>query len=181
MRCSVLLLLAAFGVADAFVSKPSFARPCVAVALADVAEATETDEAAVVEWPAFEPSGLSMADIRKTISKISKDNFQASLDTIEPFLVNEAGSTIYGKSLRRLGAKAKDAGFELPASYAKEARCTKQRRDKQNTFIQEKEEERVAAEAAAAEEAAAAVAAAAEATSEEAPVAEATEEPAVVA
>jgi hypothetical protein len=168
MRCTALLLLAAFGVADAFVSKPSFARSCVAVALADVAEDTET-KAAVVEWPAFEPSGLSMADVRKTINNISKDNLQASLDTIEPFLVNEAGSTLYGKSLRRLGAMAKEIGVELPASYAKEARCTKLRREKQNTFIQEKEEGRVAAEAAAAE------------ASEEAPVEEATEEPAVVA
>lgn len=142
MRCQSLILLAgAFGASEAFVStQPLVGRSATAML-------AEADGAAV--------SGLRMVDVRKTIDKLTKDNFEESLAKIEPFLLNEAGSTIYSKSMRRLAYRSKELGLEMPANYAKDAKCTKARREKQNAFIQAKEEERLAAEAEAAEAAAA--------------------------
>lgn len=162
MRCHGLLLLAAAFGTEAFApNQPSFARPGALYAEKgeEAAAATLMDEA----WPAFEPSGLTMGDVRKTVDNLTKENFQESLDKIESFLVNEAGSSIYGKSMRRLARNAKELGLEIPASFAKEAKCTKSRREKQNAFVKGKEEERLAAEA----ETAADVEAAAEETAYE--------------
>eukprot|EP00571_Detonula_confervacea_P015479 CAMPEP_0172306586 /NCGR_PEP_ID=MMETSP1058-20130122/7633_1 /TAXON_ID=83371 /ORGANISM="Detonula confervacea, Strain CCMP 353" /LENGTH=163 /DNA_ID=CAMNT_0013018523 /DNA_START=79 /DNA_END=570 /DNA_ORIENTATION=+ len=100
--------------------------------------------------------------VRKSIAGITKDNFSATLAEIEPFLTKEAGVTLYNKSLRRIATKAKDLGVEVPANYAKDAKCTEKRREKQNAYCVAKTEEAAAAAAEAAEEAAAATAAAAE-------------------
>lgn len=81
---------------------------------------------------------------------------------IEPFLLNEAGITIYKKSIRRISNKAKAFGVDVPSDYAKAAKATEKRRTKQDEFIQAKEAERLEAEA----EAAAAEAEAAEAEAE---------------
>ena len=58
---------------------------------------------------------------------------------------------MYAKSMRRIAVQAKALGVEMPTDYAKDAKATAKRREKQNAFIQMKEEERLAAEASAAE------------------------------
>lgn len=104
----------------------------------------------------------TLQETRTIISNLTKDNFSESLTSVEPFLLNDAGVTIYKKSLRRIAMSAKSFGVEVPADFAKAAKATEKRRSKQNTFIEGKEAERKEAEAAAAEEAAATAAAAAE-------------------
>jgi hypothetical protein len=117
---------------------------------------------------------MCYADIRKSISKLSSDNFESTLKEIEPFMLNEAGRTFYLKSVRKIGGKAKALGVDMPADFAKEAKSNAKRREKQNAFVQVKIEEAAAAAAEAAEAAAeaeaAAAAAAAEPAAEEAPV-----------
>lgn len=112
--------------------------------------------------------------VRKAISTITKDNFSSTLAEIEPFLLKDAGITIYGKSMRRLAAKAKALDLTVPENFAKDAKCTEKRRTKQNAYCEGKAEEAAAAateaaetEAAAAAEAAEAAAAPAEETPEE--------------
>ena len=117
----------------------------------EIEEAVE--EAAPVAPPAPK-SGLDIPGVRKMISKLDKDNFSATLSEIEPFLLNEAGSSVYSKSMRRIGVSAAALGVEVPADYAKAAKATQKRREKQDAFIAMKEEERLAAEAEAAEAAA---------------------------
>ena len=85
---------------------------------------------------------MSVGSVRKSISNLTAENFSSTLSTIEPFLLNEAGSTIYAKSMKRIGVRAKFLGVEVPADFAKEAKATSKRREKQNAFIQVKEEER---------------------------------------
>jgi hypothetical protein len=180
----VVVLLA--GGAQAFTSPfgvMSKARRCTAAFMSEaVAEVVETEEAVETApsapAPTSEPalSGLRMKDVRKTIAKLTKDNFQQSLDTIEPFLLNEAGASLYSKSIRRLDGKAKELGVEVPAGYAKEAKATAKKREKQAAFIAQKEEERMAAEVEAAQAEAAEAEAAAAAEAEGAPEVEAAAE-----
>mmetsp|Transcript_30248 Transcript_30248/g.61672 ORF Transcript_30248/g.61672 Transcript_30248/m.61672 type:complete len:166 (-) Transcript_30248:40-537(-) len=96
-------------------------------------------------------SGLSRRSLKRLINRMSKESFSQTLDEIEPFLQNEAGITFYSKSLRRISSKAKMLGATVPSDFAKGAVSTKKRREKQDAFIQQKEEERLAAEAEAAE------------------------------
>jgi len=127
-----------------------------------------------------------IASVRKSIDNLTEENFSATLASIEPFLLNEAGASFYAKSMRRIARNAKALGVSLPEGYAKEARATLKKREKQDAFIKVKEEERLAAEeearaqaeAAAAEALAAAEAteAAAAAVEEEEPTNEETEE-----
>jgi len=84
--------------------------------------------------------------VRKAISSVTKDNFSATLTEIEPFLLEDTGIAFYKKSMRRLGVKAKALGVEMPADYAKGAKCTAKRREKQNAFCQMKAEEAASAE-----------------------------------
>jgi hypothetical protein len=105
----------------------------------------------------------AMADARTAIGGLTKDNFSATLTTIEPFLLNEAGGTFYTKSMKRIAVKAKAVGAEVPAGYAKAAAATLKKREKQDAFIKVKEEGRAAAEEEAAAAAVAAEAAAVEA------------------
>ncbi|KAL7554518.1 hypothetical protein ACHAWF_017933 [Thalassiosira exigua] len=44
--------------------------------------------------------------VRKSIGGLTKDNFSSTLAEIEPFLLEEAGRTLYVKSLRRLEARS---------------------------------------------------------------------------
>merc|ERR1712228_799896 len=108
-------------------------------------------------------NSMRMKDVRKKIAGLSSENFSDSLGEIEEFLLNQAGASIYTKSMRRIAVKAKSLDVEIPEGYAKEAKATAKKREKQDAFIQTKEEERLAAEAEAAE----AEAAEAEATKEE--------------
>jgi hypothetical protein len=123
---------------------------------------------------------VDRAVIRKSISKLDKDNFSSTLAMIEPFLLDEAGATTYAKSMRRIGRAATALGVEVPSGFAKAAKATAKRREKQDAFIQIKVEEAAAAveEAAAAAAAAVEEAAAAAAAAAAEPVAEepATEE-----
>jgi hypothetical protein len=157
MKVASLLLVLA-GSANAFTSQPfGVSRPSSALSMAG-------------------DTVVDRAVIRKSISKLDKDNFSSTLEMIEPFLVNEAGATTYAKSMRRIGRTAKALGVEVPSDFAKAAKATAKRREKQDAFIKIKVEEAAAAAeeavaaAAAAEEAAAA--AAAEPVAEEAAAAE---------
>ena len=144
--------------ACAFTTTPSFVSVgrhemvnfMSAVAEPEAAEAVE-EQSAPAPQAASPSSGLTMKAVRKTIDNLTKENFESSLATLEPFLKNEAGATIYAKSMRRLARQAKVLGVELPASYAVDAKATSKKRAKQDAFIQTKEEERLAAEAEAAE------------------------------
>jgi hypothetical protein len=127
--------------------------------------------------------GSLMKQARKSIGGMTKDNFSDTLTKVEPFLVNNAGATFYAKSIKRIAVKAKAVGAEVPAGYAAASKATLKKREKQDAFIQTKEEGRVAAEEeakAAEEEAKAEAAAAAEAevaAAAEAAAAPAPEEP----
>jgi hypothetical protein len=118
---------------------------------------------------------VNAAAVRKSLSRLTADNFDSTLKQIEPFLTNESGQTFYVKSMQRIKVQAKHLSVAVPAGYAKEAKSTSKRREKQASFIQAKiDAEVAAAEAAAAEVAAAAEAAASEAAApaEDAPAAE---------
>lgn len=168
------LLLALHGGAFAFTNSPittpfglrNGVRP---VFMSDVTQ--DADPAS--SKPSIEPSGLSMAKVRQLIASLTVDNFSSNLSTVEPFLLNEAGATIYAKSMKRIAQKAKELGVQVPEGYAKEAKAIAKRREKQDAFIQTKEEERLAAKAEAAEAGEAEEAATTEAqTTEEAQAAE---------
>lgn len=105
-----------------------------------------------------------VSEVKKSINTATKDNFSTVLTEIEPFLTKEAGNSIYKKSMSRLATKAKLLGTTMPEGYAKEAKCTEKKREKQDAYCKAKAEE--AAEAAAAE------APEEEAPAEEAPVEE---------
>ena len=86
--------------------------------------------------------GFTMGGVRKSIDGLTKDNFSSTLTEIEPFLLNEAGASIYAKSMNRIAVRAKFLGVEIPEGYARGAKATEKRRAKQDAFIQVKEEER---------------------------------------
>lgn len=114
-------------------------------------------------------NALTTASVRKSINFVTKDTFATVTAEVEPFLLNDAGTSFYNKSMKRISSRAKAFGIELSADFAKAAKATEKRREKQNTFVQGKietaaAEAEAAAEAAAAEAAAAVEAAAAEAT-----------------
>ena len=101
-------------------------------------------------WP--QPKYELTETAKKQIDGLTKENFSSTLSEIEPFLLNDAGTTIYKKSIRRITTKAKSFGVELPSDFARAAKATEKRRAKQDEFIQAKEAERLEAEAAAAPE-----------------------------
>jgi len=125
---------AAFGVGKRLMMSDSLAEPEVA--------AVEDDGEAATDAPAAEPtpaaptppaplSGLRMKDVRKAVDSLDKDNFSQTLDELESFLTHEAGSSLYAKSMRRLNVRAQALGLEIPADYAKEAKATQKKREKQ--------------------------------------------------
>jgi hypothetical protein len=99
-------------------------------------------------------SGLTMSQVRTMIDNLTRDNMDASLATMRDFLVHDAGATMYAKSLRRIARKAKALGATVPEGYAQEAKATQKKRDKQNAFIQTKQQAAADEAAAAADEAA---------------------------
>ena len=153
---SFLIAFAAVSGAHGFTSMspiPSKMSLSMADAVAEP-EVAEAEEVVQEEAPAPAPvplSGLSIAGVRKSISNLDASNFGATLSEIEPFLLNEAGATVYAKSMRRIAVKANALGVEMPADYAKLAKATEKKRAKQDAFIAQKEEERLAAEAEAAD------------------------------
>lgn len=148
MRLSQTLLVLAIASATTSVSGFTTVQPfgvTPRLQMSEVAEETETAEA-----PAPVPSGLSIPFVKKAIDNLTAENFDGTLSEIEPFLINDAGITLYTKSMRRIGVKANFLGATVPEGYAKEAFCTAKRRAKQDAFIQAKEAE--AADAAEGEE-----------------------------
>jgi hypothetical protein len=111
-----------------------------------------------------------VAQVKKSINTATKDNFSSVLTEIETFLTKEAGNSVYKKSMNRLKSKAKGLGATMPEGYAKDAKCTQKKREKQDAYCKAKTEEAEAAAAEAAE--AAAAEAEAEAPAEEAPAEE---------
>ena len=107
------------------------------------------------------------APVRKAISSLTKDNFDATLTEIEPFLTKEAGVTIYNKSMKRIAVKANSLGVSIPDGWAKDAKCTQKRREKQDAYCKAKTEEAAATAADAAAEAEAPAEEEAEAPAEE--------------
>ena len=179
MRVSqaVIAFSALCGSAAAFSVSPSFgvARQNKLYMSDAVAEAEPQ-----VDVPKPAPTGMSMGDVRKAINSITAANFSETLSKLEPFFLNEAGSTIYVKSMKRIAHQAKMNGVEVPKGYAKEAAANAKRVARQNAFIEKKEAERIAREEEEAAAAAAAVEAAAAAAAEEETAAaaeEATAEP----
>lgn len=158
---AVIALSALVG-ASAFTVAPSFGmvRQQSPLFMADaVAEETAEVEATPAASAPKQASttGMSMANVRKDIAGLTAANFSETLAKIEPFLLNDAGTSIYAKSMRRIARSAKALSVDVPEGYAKEAACTATRRSKQNDFVQQKIAEAAAAEPAADEEAAPAV------------------------
>lgn len=172
-----IFALSALGGAAAFTVTPSFGmvRQQSPLFMADaVAEETAEAEATPAPAPAAPKqasTGMSMADVRKAIAGLTAANFSETLAKIEPYLLNDAGTSIYAKSMRRISRSAKAISVDVPEGYAKEAACTATRRSKQNDFIQQKIAEAAAAEPVADEPATDEEAAPA-AEEEEAPAAE---------
>eukprot|EP00536_Pseudo-nitzschia_multiseries_P004446 jgi/Psemu1/188100/e_gw1.74.82.1 len=115
---------------------------------AAIASASAFTTSSAVGRPDLALGATAIQTARKQIAGLTKDNFAATLKEVEPFLLNEAGATIYAKSLRRIGVQAKELGAEVPADFAKDAKATKKRRERQDAYVKGK-----IAEAADAEEA----------------------------
>jgi hypothetical protein len=119
---------------------------------------TESGEATVEVAPP--KSGLTMKSVHRMMKNASAETFDDIVKTIEPFLIDEAGTTMLKKTTSRLTAKAKLFGKTLPDGYATGAAATSKRSAKQDAFIATKEEARIAAEAQAIADSEAAAAAA---------------------
>jgi hypothetical protein len=136
-HCTFLLLLAILVLADCF--SPNQTRV----------------KAPLVKLRMESESGLTARRVKKQIDALSTANFASTIDKIEPYLKNDAGFTFYTKAIHRIKMKSKSLGQVLPAEFAREAKATTKRREKQNAFIAKKESERMASEEAAAAAAAA--------------------------
>ncbi len=98
-------------------------------------------------------SEVGYSAVRKAITQLNKENFSDTLAMVEPFLLDKAGATFYSKSVSRIKRSAKALGVNMPADFAKEAKATTKRRERQDAFIQKKiEEAKAAAEAESTEE-----------------------------
>ena len=91
---------------------------------------------------------MDRTQVKKLISRMTKETFESTLKDIEPFLTSEAGLTFDSKTIRRIGHKATELGASVPEGYASEAKATAKRREKQDAFIKQKIEEAAEAEEA---------------------------------
>ena len=130
-----ITLAASFASISAFTTSNVVVRPSLSLA----ATATATEKKA------------SMGSVRKQIGSINKDNFDAVLKEVEPFLLNDAGSSFYAKSMRRIAVQAKELGVSTPTDFAKDAKATKKRRERQDAYVQAKIAEGAEAQADEAE------------------------------
>ena len=109
MRFSTLALLAAIDHAAAFsISPSSFTR---AKALAMSTDIHMNKDYTV-------SAGMTEHEIPLFIQKLSPDNFEASLEMLEPLLTNECVGDICDDYLSQLKEKAASIGKELPQGYA---------------------------------------------------------------
>mmetsp|Transcript_5020 Transcript_5020/g.10970 ORF Transcript_5020/g.10970 Transcript_5020/m.10970 type:complete len:153 (+) Transcript_5020:78-536(+) len=92
-----------------------------------------------------------IASIKNSINSLSAENFSTTLTEIEPFLKNEAGISVYKKSMKRIGNRAKALGVDVPEGYCKDAKATAKRREKQDAYCKARAEEAAEAADAAAE------------------------------
>lgn len=113
----VVLIISLLAVAKAFMTAPAFGR-----------QNTEIS------------AEMTMGDVRKAIESVNKDNMSETLSKVESYLTSEAGATFYAKSMRRLAIKAKVLGTSLPDGFAKDAKATQKRREKQDAFCKAKVE-----------------------------------------
>ncbi|VEU37929.1 unnamed protein product [Pseudo-nitzschia multistriata] len=88
--------------------------------------------------PDLSLNASAIAKTRKQIAGLTKDNFESTLKEVEPFLLNDAGASFYAKSVKRIGAQAKALGVEVPADFAKDAKATKKRRERQDAYVKAK-------------------------------------------
>lgn len=63
-------------------------------------------------------SGMTEFHIPTMIDNLSADNFDASLEMMEPLLVNECVGEEYDTFMSKLTQKTKEIGKELPKGYA---------------------------------------------------------------
>ena len=96
--------------------------------------------------------GTGISSVKDKIAGLTSDNFSSTLSDIEPFLTKEAGASIYKKSIRRINTAAKSLGVDVPAGYAKEAKATEKKREKQDAYCKAKAEEAADADASEDEE-----------------------------
>mmetsp|Transcript_46603 Transcript_46603/g.52607 ORF Transcript_46603/g.52607 Transcript_46603/m.52607 type:complete len:168 (-) Transcript_46603:202-705(-) len=120
---------------DAFTTQPLMGR-CSSSSMTNTALASEAAATATEET---KTPTIDRALIRKEIAGLTKDNFDATLQKIEPFLLTDAGATFHTKCMKRLQRNAKVLGATVPTTFAKEAKATEKRRMKQKAFIEAKE------------------------------------------
>lgn len=65
-------------------------------------------------------SGMQLQHVELLIKNLTGHNFDASLDMIEPFLLNEADAETRQNALDRIAEKAKKLGTALPANFCKQ-------------------------------------------------------------
>ncbi|KAL7559280.1 hypothetical protein ACA910_014630 [Epithemia clementina (nom. ined.)] len=128
-------------------------------------ESAVAEESSATTKTTTSSTGLTMTFVRKHIARLTVDNWHDTLQKLEPFLLQEAGSTMYKKSMRRIQQKVKELenGVTVPPDFARQAQATTKRRARQDAFIATKEEARLLAREAEERQAAEAAAAAAEA------------------
>lgn len=87
-------------------------------------------------------AATSMAQIRRLVNQVTPDTWDLTLARIEPFLLNESGSTFYAKTIRRLkrNGKMMEQQKEVPPSFAREAVCTRKRRKQQEEYEERKQQ-----------------------------------------
>jgi hypothetical protein len=142
MRVSqITVLFALVGSTAAFTN---FAPRVFGVSQTCLQMADEEAEAVVVEEVARPTSGMAMKTVHRMMRNVSAATFDATAKTIEPFLVNDAGSTMFQNTMSRLSAKAKLFGKTLPEGYASGAVAAAKRSAKQDAFIAKKIEEAAA-------------------------------------
>jgi hypothetical protein len=63
-------------------------------------------------------SGMDVNHLPTMIDHLTADNFDESLEMMEPLLTNECVGKEYDDAMSKLKAKCKEIGKELPANYA---------------------------------------------------------------
>jgi len=105
------LLLLAVGGAQAFAPSPTFVSRTRTAALSMTAETHISKDFAA-------GSGMNEHDIPILIKNLSKENFEESLEMLEPLLTVECVGDICDDYISQLKDKASEIGMEIPAGYA---------------------------------------------------------------
>jgi len=103
----------------AFLSSPRAAVPPAAVV------GTKSSETNKIGVPLFDSSNAQMADssldvhnLRSLIDNLKPDNFEKSLEVMEPLLMNECAGEECEMYLQELHEKCGEIGMKLPNGYA---------------------------------------------------------------